>query len=52
MKADHPRSSYGSQYSVELTLAPDNQPSCSRICGADFFGQSQTWNRLSETDPE
>ena len=43
----------GSQYSVELTLAPDNQTLTVRgYVGLTLFGQSQTWNRLSETDPE
>jgi hypothetical protein len=43
----------GSQYSVQLTLAPDNQTLIVRgYLGLTLFGQSQTWNRLSETDPE
>jgi Uncharacterized protein conserved in bacteria (DUF2147) len=43
----------GSQYSVELTLAPDNQTLTVRgYLGLTLFGQSQTWNRLSETDSE
>ena len=43
----------GSQYSVQLTLAPDNQTLTVRgYVGLTLFGQSQTWKRLSETDPE
>ena len=43
----------GSQYSVKLTLSPDNQTLTVRgYLGLTLFGQSQTWNRLSETDPE
>jgi Uncharacterized protein conserved in bacteria (DUF2147) len=43
----------GSQYSVELTLSPDNQTLTVRgYVGLTLFGQSQTWNRLSETDSE
>jgi uncharacterized protein (DUF2147 family) len=43
----------GSQYSVQLTLAPDNQTLTVRgYLGLTLFGQSQTWKRLSETDPE
>ncbi len=43
----------GSQYSVTLTLSPDNQTLTVRgYFGLTLFGQSQTWNRLSETDSE
>jgi uncharacterized protein (DUF2147 family) len=43
----------GSQYSVQLTLSPDNQTLTVRgYVGLTLFGQSQTWKRLSETDPE
>ena len=43
----------GSQYSVRLTLAPDNQTLTVRgYLGLTLFGQSQTWKRLAETDPE
>lgn len=43
----------GSQYSVELTLSPDNQTLTVRgYLGLTLFGQSQTWKRLSETDSE
>jgi uncharacterized protein (DUF2147 family) len=43
----------GSQYSVQLTLAPDNQTLTVRgYLGLTLFGQSQTWKRLSETDSE
>jgi uncharacterized protein (DUF2147 family) len=43
----------GSQYSVQLTLAPDNQTLTVRgYVGLTLFGQSQTWKRLAETDPE
>ena len=43
----------GSQYSVELTLSPDNQTLTVRgYVGLTLFGQSQTWKRLSETDSE
>jgi uncharacterized protein (DUF2147 family) len=43
----------GSQYSVQLMLAPDNQTLTVRgYVGLTLFGQSQTWKRLSETDPE
>jgi uncharacterized protein (DUF2147 family) len=43
----------GSQYSVELALSPDNETLTVRgYLGLKLFGQSQTWKRLSETDPE
>jgi uncharacterized protein (DUF2147 family) len=43
----------GSQYSVQLTLSPDNQSLTVRgYVGLTLFGQSQTWKRLSETDSE
>lgn len=43
----------GSQYSVELTLAPDNETLTVRgYLGLTLFGQSQTWKRLSESDSE
>jgi hypothetical protein len=43
----------GSQYSVELTLAPDNETLTVRgYLGITLLGQSQTWKRLSETDSE
>ena len=43
----------GSQYSVELTLSPDNQTLTVRgYVGLTLFGQSQTWKRLSESDSE
>ena len=43
----------GSQYSVQLTLSPDNQTLTVRgYVGLTLFGQSQTWKRLAETDPE
>ena len=43
----------GSQYSVKLTVSPDNQTLTVRgYLGLTLFGQSQTWKRLSETDPE
>ena len=43
----------GSQYSVELTLSPDNQTLTVRgYIGLTLFGQSQTWKRLAETDSE
>jgi uncharacterized protein (DUF2147 family) len=46
-----PRS--GSQYSVELTLSPDNQTLTVRgYVGLTLFGQSQTWKRLDESDSE
>ena len=42
----------GSQYSVQLTLSPDNQTLTVRgYVGLTLFGQSQTWKRLAETDP-
>ena len=38
----------GSQYSVELTLSPDNETLTVRgYLGLKLFGQSQTWKRLS-----
>jgi uncharacterized protein (DUF2147 family) len=43
----------GSQYSVELTLAPDNETLTVRgYLGITLLGQSQTWKRLHETDSE
>jgi uncharacterized protein (DUF2147 family) len=43
----------GSQYSVELALSPDNETLTVRgYLGLKLFGQSQTWKRLHETDPE
>ena len=43
----------GSQYSARLTLSSDNQTLTVRgYLGLTLFGQSQTWTRLSETDPE
>ena len=43
----------GSQYSVELTLAPDNETLTVRgYLGITLLGQSQVWNRLHETDSE
>jgi uncharacterized protein (DUF2147 family) len=46
-----PRS--GSQYSVELTLAPDDETLTVRgYLGIKLLGQSQTWERLHETDSE
>jgi len=43
----------GSQYSVELTLSPDNETLTVRgYLGLKLFGQSQTWKRLHETDPD
>ena len=43
----------GSQYSVELTLAPDNETLTVRgYLGITLLGQSQVWKRLHETDSE
>ena len=43
----------GSQYSVELTLAPDNETLTVRgYLGITLLGQSQIWKRLHETDSE
>jgi len=43
----------GSQYTVELTLSPDNHTLTVRgFVGVTLFGQSQQWKRLSESDPE
>jgi uncharacterized protein (DUF2147 family) len=43
----------GSQYSVELTLAPDYETLTVRgYLGITLLGQSQTWKRLHETDSE
>ena len=43
----------GSQYSVVLTLSPDNQTLTVRgYVGLTLFGQSQAWKRLAETDSE
>jgi uncharacterized protein (DUF2147 family) len=43
----------GSQYSVQLTLSPDNRTLTVRgYLGLTLFGQSQTWKRLTESDPD
>jgi Uncharacterized protein conserved in bacteria (DUF2147) len=43
----------GSQYSVELTLAPDSETLTVRgYLGITLLGQSQIWKRLHETDSE